>query len=211
MICVALADMSYEQCLERVQNEAFVEFRFDLLNLGPIQVSELVRHAKRSIATFRPPKADTGMRRDTLILAMQSGADYLDIELEAETSYRDELLKEARKQGTEVIVSHHDFDRTPPATELRDIAEACSAAGADVIKIACRANTYEDNRVLMAAYRYGKRMVVIGMGEMGRITRVAAPFLGAEFTFAAPDEGLATAPGQLSRTDLQAIIEMIRK
>ena len=53
-------------------------------------------------------------------------------------------------------------------------------------------------------------MVVIGMGREGLITRVAAPFLGAEFTFASPGKGKETAPGQLSRAELANLIDQIK-
>ncbi len=45
-------------------------------------------------------------------------------------------------------------------------------------------------------------MVIIGMGEKGVITRVAAPMLGAEFTFASAETGKETAPGQISKERL---------
>jgi 3-dehydroquinate dehydratase len=47
------------------------------------------------------------------------------------------------------------------------------------------------------------------MGEEGKITRAAAPFLGAEFTFAALDESRATAPGQLSLEAMEKIRELL--
>jgi 3-dehydroquinate dehydratase len=62
----------------------------------------------------------------------------------------------------------------------------------------------------MGLYQKGERMVVIGMGKMGLITRVAAPFMGAEFTFASPGSGRETAPGQIERKDLASIIDQIK-
>ena len=49
------------------------------------------------------------------------------------------------------------------------------------------------------------------MGKLGRISRVMGPYLGAEFTFAAPGEGEETAPGQLSYDQLEAIYKVINK
>ena len=53
-------------------------------------------------------------------------------------------------------------------------------------------------------------MVIIGMGEQGVISRVAAPLLGAEFTFAAAETGQETAPGQISKDKLLSIIRQIQ-
>ncbi len=47
------------------------------------------------------------------------------------------------------------------------------------------------------------------MGDAGRITRVAAPLLGSEFTFASPGEGRETAPGQMSASQLNAIYKIL--
>jgi len=44
---------------------------------------------------------------------------------------------------------------------------------------------------------------------MGRITRVLAPYLGSEFTFAAPSFGEETAPGQLAAGDLMNIFKLV--
>ena len=56
----------------------------------------------------------------------------------------------------------------------------------------------------------GKK-VVIGMGEMGRITRIMAPYLGAEFTFASPTHGGETAPGQLNYGQLKDLYKVINE
>ena len=47
------------------------------------------------------------------------------------------------------------------------------------------------------------------MGNMGKITRIIAPFMGAEFTYAAMDEGEATAAGQIKYSDIKSIIQKI--
>lgn len=193
------------------REEPFVEFRFDLLDLTPGQVSEVVRASHRSIATCRPGAGDPVRRFQTMITALKAGASYVDIELEADSSYRNELIKAARTYAKDVIISHHDFDSTPEAPVLRKIVASCKKAGADVVKIACQVNNTGDLQVLMGLYRESQRMVVIGMGEKGLITRISAPFMGAEFTFASPGSGRETAPGQIDRERLVSIIAQIRE
>ena len=63
----------------------------------------------------------------------------------------------------------------------------------------------------MGLYQEDTRMAVIGMGRLGLITRVAAPFMGAEFTFASPEQGRETAPGQIDREKLTELIYQIRE
>jgi 3-dehydroquinate dehydratase len=48
------------------------------------------------------------------------------------------------------------------------------------------------------------------MGELGKISRIAAAFMGAEFTFASATDESATGPGQISYTKLRTIIELFK-
>ncbi|NJM15252.1 MAG: type I 3-dehydroquinate dehydratase [Bacteroidales bacterium] len=71
-------------------------------------------------------------------------------------------------------------------------------------------NSTADLANLFSLYnRTNERLVALGMGEMGKISRVMALVLGAEFTFAAPNNGQPTAPGQLSKQQLMDILENI--
>lgn len=211
MICVSLSNIGFEECLSLAREEPFVEFRFDLMDLTPTQAGDVVSASHRSIATYRPDTADTARRIRTMISAMKSGTSYVDIELEADSSYREELTKAARTYGTDVIVSYHNFDSTPEAPKLKTIVDSCKKAGADVVKIACQVNNNGDLQSLMGLYGEAQRMVVIGMGKKGLITRISASFMGAEFTFASPGIGRETAPGQIDREQLASIIASINK
>jgi 3-dehydroquinate dehydratase type I len=210
MICVSLSNMGFEECLSLARQEPFVEFRFDLLTLTPDQVYEAVNTAQRSIATFRPGNSDRDLRLQTLFRALEAGANYIDLELDAESDYSRELIKAARSFGREIIISYHNHTETPEFNRLLALFRSCRKRGGDVVKIACQVNDNADLWSLMGLYREGGRMAVIGMGEKGLITRIAAPFLGAEFTFAFPASGRETAPGQIDRNRLEAIIAGIR-
>jgi 3-dehydroquinate dehydratase len=48
------------------------------------------------------------------------------------------------------------------------------------------------------------------MGDLGKISRIAALFMGAEFTFASASDEFATAPGQISYTKLRTIVELLK-
>ncbi len=210
MICVSLANIDFKECLALAREESFVEFRFDLLELTPEQVHEVVNASRRSIATYRPGISDPDRRVQTMITAIKAGATYIDIELDADSYYRNKLTRAARAAGRDIIISYHNFDHTPKPARLKKLIAACRKAGADVVKIACLVKASEDVQTLMGLYREADRMVVIGMGEKGLITRIAAPFMGAEFTFASPGRGRETAPGQIQRDKLEDIIARIQ-
>jgi shikimate dehydrogenase/3-dehydroquinate dehydratase type I len=118
---------------------------------------------------------------------------------------------EETQAGMEIrprILSHHDFNGTPKAEEIVAKLNALSAR-AEVAKAAYHCETAaEASEVFRAGLEFtatGKRFVLIGMGEAGKITRVRHARLGSEFTFCAPEEGKEVAPGQLPLAQLRRL------
>ena len=210
MICIPLGGIGFEECMSMARKEAFVEFRFDLLTLSLEQVKEVVNAANSCIATCRPGKMEETDRLEILKTAILSGADYVDIEVESDKTFMNEIILSARTHDTAIIISYHNFEGTPAMPELEQIVSDCMRAGADVVKIASQVNHTGDLQNLFKLYNRDLRMVIIGMGEQGVISRIAAPMLGAEFTFAAAGVGQETAPGQISKDKLLSIIRQIQ-
>ena len=211
MICVSLANMEYEECLQFTVRESLVEFRFDLLDIGPSRVISLVSKAKRCISTCRQGGMSEQNRFLILQTALEAGSNYIDFDLESDLDFMKELIPTARSKGCDVILSFHDYQKTPQAEELDHIVRSACEAGADIVKVACLVNKTDDIVNLLNLYRNKFRMLVGGMGEKGLITRVAATMLGAEFTFASAGEGRETAPGQISKDKLVSIIRQIKE
>ena len=141
--------------------------------------------------------------------AIEAGASYVDLELDSPDTFLQPMLELAGKSSCDAILSHHDFDATPEKGELEDILDSCYDRGGDVAKIATRVDSREEALRLLSLYGLSGRKVILGMGDEGRITRVAAPLLGGEFTFAAPGRGGETAPGQLDFEQLQTIYSLL--
>jgi 3-dehydroquinate dehydratase type I len=199
--------MDFEECLQYAAREAMVEFRFDLLDVGPSRVISLVGRARRCIATCRQGGMNQENRFLLLQTALEAGSDYIDLDMETDLEMMKELLPTARSKSCDLILSYHDFDKTPQAGELEDIVKKALDMGADVVKLACQVNRTDDIINLLGLYRLKCRKVILGMGAKGVITRVAAPLLGAEFTFASAGEGMETAPGQISK---EKLIDMLK-
>ncbi|MGP8199686.1 MAG: type I 3-dehydroquinate dehydratase [Limisphaerales bacterium] len=111
------------------------------------------------------------------------------------------VTKQAEKLGTVCLVSHHDFQKTPPLAELESIVERAQQNGA-VAKIATMIRSEADVDTLRALLsRRGKRPpCVIGMGDAWKQTRVSFPRLGSCLTYGYLDK--PTAPGQVSAAEL---------
>jgi len=137
-----------------------------------------------------------------LVEAVRLGAAYVDLELRSEPALREQLLAELGESTTRLIVSWHDFEGTPDQGELMNIFTRMQDSGADIGKIITTAHEESDMlrmfSLLERAQRAGFPLTAFCMGEIGRISRFAAPYLGSAMTYVAIDEEQATAPGQFS-------------
>ena len=209
MICVAISDKNFEHCLSVLKQTDMAEIRLDMTQFSLEQVRQVFSLKKKLIAAYRPLEGKEKEQMIQLKAAVEAGADYMDIEFECCDEYRKDMIEFAHKHNCDVIISYHNYDCTPALEELRKIVAACFQKGADLAKIATMVRTNNDNAEILSLYNIPGRVVAFGMGNLGKITRIVAPFLGAEFTFAAMDEGIETAPGQIKYSIMKAAIQQI--
>ena len=107
----------------------------------------------------------------------------------------------ARRHQRALIVSHHDFAKTPSADELKQIMTRAAKFGA-VIKIATLTTTEADIATLRSLFHenFPFALCVLGMGALGPQTRVEFPKLGSCLTYGYLDAPVA--PGQVSAREL---------
>jgi 3-dehydroquinate dehydratase I len=210
MICASIAEKSVDLCIEWLNKVDMAEIRIDLSEFNNDEIRKVFSQKKKIIATCRPGKIKTEDRLEMLKTAIESGATYVDIEYEATEDYRNALIEFSHNHQCDVIISYHNYDKTPELEELEEIVRDCYARGADLAKIATHVNVNRDNSKILSLYKAPGRLVAIGMGDLGRISRIVAPFLGAEFTYASLTEGSATAPGQISFIKLHQFIRDIQ-
>jgi 3-dehydroquinate dehydratase-1 len=199
------ADGRDEVAAARAAGVAIAELRIDLFaRLTPDYV---VLQAERlaglpMLATIRLAAeggAWTGdeAQRQALFAAVLPHVGGIDIELRAAETLA-VLGPLAREEGKLVVVSHHDFEKTPDYAELKEVCRRAAEAGADVVKIAAMVTSDQDIATLarLLVEKPAPNLVVIGMGEKGLATRIAFPAKGSLFTFAAKGDR-ASAPGQI--------------
>ena len=216
-ICVSLAKSdadSFVKALMRLQSYGMelAEIRMDALEASeqsPEKIRYIFGRPINLIATCRPGRIPDDVRKSMLLAAIGCKAAYVDIEMDAPEGYRNEILRKALSTGCKAILSYHDFHGTPSAGELRKIADRCFGNGADIAKISCMADSAEDNARLLGLLDYGKPLIVLGMGENGRLARIVAPLLGSEFTYASLEAGSETAPGQMDMLEVKRLMELL--
>ncbi len=209
MICVSLAEVSVDECLRALGGIEFAEIRIDKTDYGVEEVRKVFSRHPRLIATCRPGGREDAERLVLLREAVRSGAAYVDLELESGEAMKHELVREARVRNCRVIISYHNFDETPARVALDRIVGGCFEAGADIGKVACRVRSEREAARLLGLLEADRPLVVIGLGELGKITRIAGPLLGSPFTYASLEPGKETGEGQIERAALEELFRSL--
>lgn len=151
-------------------------------------------------------------RLQPLLQAVNLQAAYVDFELRAEQSLWEQLLVARQHSSTRLILSWHDFRKTPPTEELIELVLQMRTAGADMGKIVTTAKSTGDVlrvlSLLREAGEIGFPLSAFCMGKVGRISRFATLYLGGEMTYVAVSEEQATAPGQLSADRMNTLCNL---
>ncbi|MCX5807634.1 MAG: type I 3-dehydroquinate dehydratase [Proteobacteria bacterium] len=214
MICVSMDEQYNINYLKSLMNIDIAEIRMDRMILAPEDIADIFSQPVTFVATCRPGTLDDQKRKAYLIAAIEAGAKYVDIEVESDIAFKRDILEKAGSKGCKVIVSFHDFEQTPANVKLRQIAALCFSEGADIAKIACKANSVMDSARLLGLpgqEDFKDRLIVVGMGKEGKITRIVAPLLGSLFTYASLAEGMQTTEGQIEKARLEEIMELLRQ
>jgi 3-dehydroquinate dehydratase/shikimate dehydrogenase len=194
----------------------FIEVRLDLLRNTEGLAELAKRGTTAEIATIKPLTHGGGFKgteseqKEILLSAAKNGFSYVDIDLSA-SNFKD-FTTEAREQGVKIIVSHHDFNRTPKRAELARMLDRELACGPDVCKIVTTARQLEDNLALLDFTRAACKkadIICFAMGELGKISRLLSPRFGGFFTFAALEHGGETAPGQMTVKEMRVAYKLL--
>ncbi|MBN1113744.1 MAG: type I 3-dehydroquinate dehydratase [Oligoflexia bacterium] len=210
MICVAIADISAGECLSVLKKAEFAEIRLDMVKFSEADMKKVFGSHSNLIATCRHGVFDDQKRAEILEKAISYGAAYVDVEVDSDEAYRNKMAAAVKSSGAKLIMSYHDFERTPSRDELMHIYNWCLKYNPDIVKIACRVNNIRDNaRLLGLLDSENVPVIVIGMGGLGRVTRIAAPLLGGFCTFASYKADKKTADGQYTLDELVEIYKRL--
>lgn len=209
MLCVSVNADNFNDCLKAVSEFDLVELRLDHHTLSDTQLNLLFTNKAEIIACCRPGHYDDKSREVILKTCIDKGAKYIDIETESTETFKKNIREYAALNHSQLIYSYHNHELTPTTKNLKNIINQCIADKAAIIKIACKVNSTEDNIRLISLYKLKIPLISIGMGEKGKITRLASLFLNAPFTYTSLSKEKETAPGQIDYKTMQTILNLM--
>ena len=216
MICTSIRGKNLEQIFD-ILAEGRVEMAEIRLDLCPELDDEAIGELFSGtdiplVATCRLAESSSMQEAERkLRAAIEAGAKYVDIEMEAPAPMGKRLRRRARDCGTTLIRSFHDFEGTPSSEVLEEMVSKCRMFGAEVIKVATTACSEEDVERVMALYgttypdgrvQEEGTLIAFCMGDKGRDSRLEALRRGAPFTYACLSEEERTADGQWTTDEM---------
>jgi 3-dehydroquinate dehydratase-1 len=216
--CISIAENTPKKLKQTLRialrKSDYVEIRFDFLKAEQIpQVLENVKKdLKKIVCTLRPKseggKFDGNERERISILKLIAEYNPFLLDVEFNTMKKEKSLVEYLKMTkTNLLISGHDFNKTPNFTELKKKLNQMSKYSSNV-KIVTTAKTTDDStRVLQLYNKKGKiNLIAFAMGDSGRISRILSLYLGSPYAYVSL--GKAIAPGQFSVDEIKKIINL---
>jgi len=212
MICTTLQNKTYREILQLLPQLEMAEIRLDRCSLSDSQIEDLFGQTDVPLlATCRAEELEPEFGDKSwdeaeriLSLAVEAGARFADLEIEAPSGFSRRFQKLCRECGTELIRSYHNFIDTPDEKGLQMALARCFRYGADIAKIVPTCRNEEDAKRIESLYSViledvdsmQGRLIAFGMGDAGKETRIECLRRGAPFTYAALNKEEAAAPGQ---------------
>lgn len=199
-----------------------MEWRIDYFHAGVKDHEQLIATAKKVreavgelpvLVTFRTKNEGGACELDEngyfdlvqTVIEKRLG-DAVDIELFHDEGQVKKLVKDAHYYNVVVIMSNHDFEKTPAKDVIEFRLKKMAKMGADVPKLACMPHSGRDVLTLLTAtnevtHEISNPVITMSMGDIGKVTRISGQAFGSSLSFGAV--GKTSAPGQLSIEDLR--------
>jgi 3-dehydroquinate dehydratase I len=220
-ICASIPAENPESLRDKI-NRAFsfganyIEIRFDFLDLSDMEealkIAENIR--EKAVFTLRTPaeggkfKGNNNDRIEWLKKLAMAKPMLLDIEYSTIQS-NDDLANYCKTQKIPVLLSWHDFEKTPPKDQLIYLLKKMRVYSNHIKMVTTAINIVDALRILdLYENATESNLIAFSMGEAGIISRIMCTIIGrSPFTYAALEESIA--PGQLTVVQMRDIYDKI--
>jgi len=216
--CVTLAEPSPTKLNKLLQTSLkrsdYIEIRFDFMepNKVPIALSLVKKHMSRCICTLRPRseggKFPSSEKNRISILKLIAVYDPYLLDVEYNTIRKNKALQQyLKKTKTNLLISWHDFAKTPNISYLKSMRKKMTKFSKNV-KIVTTARSIKDTLSVLSLYKFqsNTNLIAFAMGDYGRMSRILCTQLGSPYTYVSL--GKPIAPGQFSLDEIKSIFEL---
>jgi len=216
--CISIAETNPKKLLQTLRialkKSDYVELRFDFLKAEQIpQVLETVKKdLKKIICTLRP-KTEGGKfagneKERIAILKLIAEYDPFLLDVEFNTMKQNKnLVRYLKTTKTKLLISWHDFKKTPSLFELKKKLNQMGKFSSNV-KIVTTAKSPNDSTRVLQLYKKNEKihLIAFSMGNPGRVSRILSLYLGSPYIYVSL--GKPIAPGQFSFDEVKKIINL---
>ena len=189
----------------------FCELRIDLLCRWSEDVQALAKKVPfPKIATVRDPKEGGAnsipeLARLELFERWLPLCDLVDVELRNLGRFS-ALVQEAEAVGKGVIISFHDFAKTPSLEDLQGLVDRSDLNKNRIFKAATNVSQWSDVETLIRLVKCNPelRVAAMGMGEFGKLSRLVLARLGSCLVYGSIGETVV--PGQWPVAELARLL-----
>jgi len=216
--CVSIAEKTpykIKQTLKiALKKSDYAEVRFDFLKIEQIpEALETIKKDLNKIVCTLRPKTEGGKfpgNEKERIAILKLIAEYnpflLDVEFNT-LKRNSSLVRYLKSTKTKLLVSWHDFKKTPSTAELKKKMNQMSKFSSNVKIVSTAKSTNDSNRMLELYSKKGKNdLISFAMGDLGKISRILCLYLGSPYTYVSL--GKAVAPGQFSIDEVKKITNL---
>ena len=212
--CVSIAEKNPKKIKRLLKNallkSEYAEIRLDFVN--PSEIPNILQNIKekisRCVCTLRPKNEGgkfSGKENERIsILKLISEYNPFLLDVEFNTLKKDQKLRQyLKKSNTDILVSWHDFKKTPSMDRLNSRLTEMKKLS-NFVKIVTVAKSISDTSRIMSLYNRSSKIKLIAftMGEQAKFSRILCLHLGSPYTYVSL--GKAIAPGQFSLDDMKS-------
>lgn len=139
--------------------------------------------------------------------------DVIDYEMANDEDHIRQIREVSRAEGKSLILSYHDFEKTPSNEELTSLIKKAEAFGADVAKVAVMPNTHGDVLRLLDVTEQANTfsnipVATMSLNSLGAVSRMVGWIFGSVIVFTVGAN--SSAPGQIPIEKMREILKLMK-